>query len=714
MHRFFAVAPKGLEPLLLQELEVLGAQNCKATVAGVAFEGELEVGYRACLWSRIASRVLLTLSEFDAREPIDLYMGALAINWQSHFDVSRRFAVDFVGTNQAIRNSQFGALKVKDAVVDHFTKKTDQRPDVDKQDPDIRIHCRLHRDRATLSLDFSGPALHQRGYRSGTGPAPMKENLAAALLMRAGWQPDEPLIDPMCGAGTLLIEAAWMATDHAPGLLRKRWGFSGWLQHQPDIWTGLLAQAKLTATRGAREFGGKLLGCDHSHRVLDEARANAGNAGVGALIEFRRQDATRLKLPWEGKTGLLLCNPPYGERLGSLPELIRTYRQFGQQLKQQFGGWRLGIISSQPDLLSNLGMRAQKSYKLFNGPLECQFKLYGISQATPPASGIVKERGDKLFAPDFANRLRKNIKALEKWAAKEQIDCYRLYDADLPDYNVAIDRYLDYLVIQEYAAPKSVPEEKARRRLNDIIQATLTVTEIEPDKLVLKTRQKQKGEQQYNKLNSSRQRFAVREYGVKCLVNLWDYLDTGLFLDHRLTRKMLGEMAAGKRFLNLFAYTGVATLHAAAGGAAETTTVDMSRTYLDWARDNLKLNRLDGPQHHFIQSDVLQWIDSASGEYDLIFIDPPTFSNSKRMEQSFDVQRDHVNLLSQLSKLMAPGGSIVFSNNKRKFKIDSEVLAKAGLQVREITGPTLPKDFERNPHIHNCWLVTRITEEESR
>ena len=315
---------------------------------------------------------------------------------------------------------------------------------------------------------------------------------------------------------------------------------------------------------------------------------------------------------------------------------------------------------------------------------------------------------EQQVATDFANRLAKNIKKIEKWAKQQGLDAYRLYDADLPEYNLAVDRYGDHIVVQEYAAPKNIDEQKARQRLLDAVSATLYVTGVETNKLVLKVRQKQKGTNQYEKLANKGDYFYVNEYGAKLWVNLTDYLDTGLFLDHRLTRKMVGEMAKGKTFLNLFAYTGSATVHAALQGAKATTTVDMSNTYLNWAEQNLELNEIPLRNHRLFQADCLQWLAECRERFEVIFVDPPTFSNSKRMNESWDVQRDHIKLMSQLKRILTQDGTIIFSNNKRGFKMDMEGLAELGLKAENISKKTLPLDFERNPHIHNCWVVTHI------
>ncbi len=307
-------------------------------------------------------------------------------------------------------------------------------------------------------------------------------------------------------------------------------------------------------------------------------------------------------------------------------------------MKNQFGGWNLSLFSvPSPDLLSCLQLRADEQYKAKNGPLDCVQKNYHVAESTPDSKPA-------MVAEDYANRLRKNLKKFEKWA-RQKNECYRLYDADLPEYNVAVDRYADWVVVQEYAPPKTIDAHKARQRLFDIIAATISVLGIAPNKLVLKTRERQKGKNQYQKLGEKGEFLEVTEYNAHLLVNLTDYLDTGLFLDHRIARRMLGQMSKGKDFLNLFSYTGSATVHAGLGGARSTTTVDMSRTYLEWAERNLRLNGLTGRAHRLIQADCLAWLREANEQFDLIFIDPPTFSNSKRMEDAFDVQRDHLALM---------------------------------------------------------------------
>ena len=714
MKQLFATTARGFEELLKSELTELGAQDAKVAQGGVHYWADDETLYRTLLWSRLSSRILLPIVQAKVFSDLDLYSAVVGVNWLDYFDEKVHFFVDFNGTNQEIRHTQFGAMRVKDGIVDYFERHGRARPNVDKEQPDIRIHAYLNRDDVVLSLDLSGDALHMRGYREDTGKAPLRETLAAAIVLRSGWQRGTPLVDPMCGSGTLLIEAAQMEAQIAPQLYRLHWGFDFWQGHNQAAWEKVKEEAlALAEDEKQRENSPHFYGFDLDHRVLQKAKQNAKNAGVAHLMQWQQGDVAAIKNPSPNVAGTVICNPPYGERLGTTPALIALYSVFGQRLKQQFAGWNASIFSGEPSLLDCLRLRSHRQFKAKNGPLDCVQKNYQIAERAEQSAvenALEFDRTSSVssdVAVDFANRLQKNIKKIEKWAKQQGLDAYRLYDADLPEYNLAVDRYADHIVVQEYAAPKNIDENKARQRLLDAVNATLNVTGIETNKLILKVRQKQKGTNQYEKLANKGEYFYVNEYGAKLWVNLTDYLDTGLFLDHRLTRKMLGEMAQGKDFLNLFAYTGSATVHAALGKAKSTTTVDMSNTYLNWAEQNLLLNDIEGKQHKLIQADCLQWLEKCDRQFDLIFVDPPTFSNSKRMEDSWDVQRDHIKLMKNLKRILRPNGTIVFSNNKRGFKMDFAKLEELGLSAVEISHKTLPLDFERNKQIHNCWLLQK-------
>lgn len=716
MKALFATTARGFEELLKSELTQLGATDCKVVQGGVAFNATDEILYRTLLWSRLSSRILLPITTSKVYDDLDLYSTIVNIDWLSYFGATSRFVVDFNGTNQEIRHTQYGAMRVKDGIVDHFSRKGEARPNVDKDYPDIRIHIYLNRNDLVVSLDLSGEALHLRGYRQEAGAAPLRETLAAAIILRSGWKVGTPLLDPMCGSGTLLIEAAQMEAQIAPQLNRVHWGFNHWKGHNQSAWQTVkeqaLALANSTLTTQPQPH---FYGFDLDREVLEKAASNARNAGVAHLIQFKQADVAELVNPCrDEQIGTVICNPPYGERLGATPALIALYSVLGQRLKQHFANWQASIFSAEPSLLDCLRLRSSRQFKAKNGPLECVQKNYQLAAKPTNKLGETEQSAVQIpsvsneVAPDFANRLRKNIKKLEKWAKQQGIEAYRLYDADLPEYNLAVDRYTDHIVVQEYAAPKNIDENKARQRLLDAVTATLAVTGVETNKLVLKVRQKQKGTNQYEKLANKGDYFFIQEYGVKLWVNLTDYLDTGVFLDHRLTRKMVGEMAKGQDFLNLFAYTGSCTVHAALGGAKSSVTVDMSNTYLNWAEQNLILNDIDETPHKLIQADCLQWLSECQQQFDLIFVDPPTFSNSKRMTQSWDVQRDHIWLMRQLKRILREKGTIIFSNNKRGFKMDFAGLELLGLSAVEISHKTLPLDFERNKQIHNCWLITHL------
>ncbi len=699
MYDFLVTTARGLDELLAGEIRQLCPHlSVKVKPGQVSFQGELADAYTLCLWSRLANRVLLLLAEGDCDSQEDLYRVAAGIQWSRHLNVEQTFAIDFVGTNNAINNSLFGALKIKDALVDHFNDLYEKRPSVDKLTPQIRIQGRLRRQHLGIYLDLSGQSLHLRHYRQRTGAAPLKEHMACAMLIRSGWAADmsKPLLDPMCGSGTVAIEAAMMAASVAPAANRREWGFTHWPGHQPELWQGI----KIAAEKRRKTKVAPIFASDQDGKLLHQARENARRAGVASLITFTEADATKV-MPAEGiEPGYLVSNPPYGERLGELTGLLPMFRTWGDHLKAAFTGWRVSLLTSNRDLLRQLKLVAAKEYQLFNGKLECQLVNYVLEQRN------LEVRNDAPVANDFSNRLAKNVKRLKKWRNQANTNCYRVYDADLPEYNVAVDLYDDWVVVQEYAAPKDIPEAKAKRRLHDILIALPHVLGIHADHVVLKTRMQQKGASQYEKVAKKQVIKEVYENGAKLLVNLTDYLDTGLFLDHRTTRKMVQDSAKGKDVLNLFSYTGSVSVHAALGGARSVTTVDMSRTYLDWAKENFKLNNLKGP-YEFIQADCLNWMpQQQANQFDLIFLDPPTFSNSKRMEGTWDVQRDHVKMLDAAVNCLRPGGQIYFSNNLRTFKLDEEAVAALGLKAQNISQATLPEDFARNPKIHHCWLLS--------
>ncbi len=696
MHACFASCAKGIESLLTDELNRLGATEIKETVSGVSFQSDLSTLYRSCLWSRLASRIYLTLATFSVKTAQDIYDCASQITWDAHFNVNQAFLVDFIGTNQEISNTQFGALTVKDAIADFFQKKYNCRPNVSKQQAQCKIHARLHHGHLYLSLDMVGRPLHERGYRKASGFAPLKENLAAAMLARSGWQPNQPFLDPMCGSGTLVIEAALQAAQVAPGLNRD-FLFEDWKQHDPDIWFSLRDEAIAIAREGIAQCKPCFFARDIDVEILEKAKENAKNAGVADLIDFQQQHIRELTPPSDFQQGVVVINPPYGERLADQVSAIVLYYQLGARLRQAFTNAHCAVLCPDQGLLSCLRMRTLKKYRLFNGALACELRIFALSQGTSSKVDV---------AEDFANRLRKNIKARQKWLEKTDTNAYRIYDADLPDYNLAIDRYADYLVVQEYARPPDVPEVKSQQRLYDALyQCSQIIDDVPTTQIVLKTRQRQRGNSQYHPVDDKGQLTPIYENGVKLYANLYDYLDTGIFLDHRPIRAFIQQQAYGKRFLNLFCYTGVATVHAAVGGARATVSVDLSKTYLARAKQNLQLNQQDGSHHRLIHADCIDWIKDCHDQFDLIFLDPPTFSNSKRMHTHFEVQADYLTLLSLLAKILSDGGMLIFSNNKRGFKLDESAVKQLGFTLDNISAQSIPEDFKRRRNIHQCWLL---------
>jgi 23S rRNA (guanine2445-N2)-methyltransferase / 23S rRNA (guanine2069-N7)-methyltransferase len=714
--RFVASSPRGFGDLLAAELRACGATDVRERALGVEFSGSLAVAYRMCLESRVASRVFLVVAQFNAPTDATFYDAVRALDWRAHIDPSRTLACDFTGKHPEITHTRFGTLRLKDAICDQLRDATGARPDIATERPAVRVHAHANGPNVTVSIDLSGEGLHRRGYRAQAGEAPLRENLAAGILLRAGWPEKSKIaaefLDPMCGSGTLVIEAAMIAANVAPNARRHYFGFLGWVGHDRAAWEAARQDAL------AREFKPtlRLRGIDADLRVLPAARDNAARAGLGELITFEAGQLADAKPAGEG-LGFLATNPPYGVRLEDRDTARALMKQLGEVLRAHFTGWDAAVLAGSPDAGLELGIRAERVHTVLNGAIECRLLRLHVSAASEKQmlhtgrnaridESLAEAPGSKMFG----NRLAKNIKQLKSWAQRERVSCYRLYDADMPEYSFAIDRYAEagsereWLYVQEYAAPKTIEPEAVQRRRNEALAALPAATGIPNDHIHLRQRRRTARGEQYEKLGDDEDYHLVDESGLRFWVNFSDYLDTGLFLDHRITRQRLRAGAAGKRFLNLFAYTGSATVYAVAGGARRSTTVDMSATYLDWAQRNLAVNELAGRQHEFIQADCITWLRNALAErlvYDLIFLDPPTFSNSKRMDDILDVQRDHASLIDSCMGLLAPGGKLVFSSNAQKFKLDGMLGER--YKVSDISRATLPKDFERNPRIHQCY-----------
>jgi 23S rRNA (guanine2445-N2)-methyltransferase / 23S rRNA (guanine2069-N7)-methyltransferase len=566
----------------------------------------------------------------------------------------------------------------------------------------------------TVSLDISGESLHRRGYRTGQGTAPIKENLAVALLLRANWPAmaaeGGALLDPMCGSGTLIIEGAMMAADIAPGMLREHYGFDQWIQHDAELWQSLIDEAHQRKATGLENLELDIRGYDANPRVLEYTTQNIENAGLDGHIRLAHKPIDQFGKP-TAERGLLLTNPPYGERLGEVDELIPLYQKLGTVLQKNFQGWRAAIFTGNVDLGRETDLSPTKQYSLFNGTIPCKLLVFEdmtsksaqiAARLSTPAPAQQLTEGARMVL----NRLKKNQRKLDGWRKKSGISCYRLYDADIPEYAVAVDIYDQSIYVQEYAPPNTISEKVARERFGEIKQAVKEFSANFRGKIHYKERRRQKGDSQYERLNDGpSDTIHVSEGNAQFEVNLSDYLDTGLFLDHRPVRGLIGEMVKGKSFLNLFCYTAAASVQAAMAGASHSLSIDMSNTYLDWAQRNFDLNSLRSSKHQLLRADCLKWLEIEGELYDVIFLDPPTFSNSKKMDSVLDIQRDHGDLIRSSMAKLVPGGTLIFSNNFRKFKMDE--LTVRQFDCQNITPQTLDVDFARNPRIHNVWKIKR-------
>ncbi|AOA58063.1 bifunctional 23S rRNA (guanine(2069)-N(7))-methyltransferase RlmK/23S rRNA (guanine(2445)-N(2))-methyltransferase RlmL [Acinetobacter larvae] len=714
----------GLERLLEQELQDLGIHPSECLAGRIVFKGTLEQAYRVCMWSRLASRVLLPIHFFDIEHSHDardvaeeLYQGALSFDWSLIFSPQSTFAIRLHLERDIKVNSQFATLRVKDGVVDSFMDAVGRRPSIDTKQPEITLSVVAGKHQHSFCLDLSGDSLHKRGYRRYMTDAPIKENLAAAILEKAQLKQLHPdiILDPMCGSGTFIIEALMILTDRAPGLVR-RFGFNGWQGHDQELWMSIKAEAAERHQHALQQDLPQFYAFDADWDAVKATRQNIIAAGFESLLDHIKLEERTLADWPDFKLGqqraFIVTNPPYGERLGEKSSNRALYLGLSNQLQQHFAQQHTAIIAAHIEQADVLALNDPQTLRLMNGRLPIYVRL-GQIKAAPVTAPFLSTWEPATFeaidgAVDFTNRLQKNMQTLKKWASKEQVYCLRLYDADLPDFNIAVDLYGDRLHVQEYAPPKSIDPEKAKKRFNLALAGIRAVTGLTRDKIFIKTRARQEGKNQYLKQSTASKRIIVQEGRAKILVNLTDYLDTGLFLDHRQMRLRIAQEAQGKHVLNLYSYTSTASLHAALGGAASTTSVDLSNTYLNWSKENFVLNGLtvDHPdqQHQFFASDCFEWLKEGHEQYDLIFIDPPTFSNSKKFYGTFDVQRDHVSLLKRAMNRLSSHGTLYFSNNYRGFEMDEEI--EALFDTQEISDYTIGPDFKRNRKIHRAWKIT--------
>ncbi|WP_352338681.1 bifunctional 23S rRNA (guanine(2069)-N(7))-methyltransferase RlmK/23S rRNA (guanine(2445)-N(2))-methyltransferase RlmL [Psychrobacter sp. 16-MNA-CIBAN-0192] len=735
----------GLEVPLQTELTSFGIESEIKSTGRLTVTGSLQDLYQICLWSRVASRVLMLIkrkninAEYDVAE--QLYGLAKSVDWTKEFKLEQTFAIRLSVDKRVAVSQQFAMLRIKDAIADTFTEAFDSRPNVDSKNPDFSIFATVNDKQAELYLDLSGTSLHRRGYRVAMTDAPLKENLAAALLYSAGWhkksdEGDAPyynaLIDPMCGSGTFLIEALLMHCDYAVGIDKaaNQFGFYQWQHHDETLWLSMIDDAQ-TRFREALAIACEqpdtlplILGFDADSGAILATEKNLIAAGLHDLLplidlETRALDQLNSRLRPMVNDGrlsnpLIITNPPYGERLGDEEMIKPLYQAIGLILQDSFAGSgitpMLGILASHVEQVDILPIKEPKTLRCHNGAITVYFRYgtliagkVGHLMSQFEKREIVSEEGQ-----DFINRLQKNLGRLKKQASKENVSNLRVYNADLPDFKVAIDLYGDYVHVQEYAPPKTIPPETAKKRFNLALMGIREVFGINREQIFIKTRARQSGNDQYSKQGNTEKRgkfYIAREDGAYFYVNFTDYLDTGLFIDHRNMRARIKANSKGKAVLNLFAYTCTASVHAALAGAKKVTSVDLSQNYLDWGKQNFALNGLNvsGNKYHFVAADIFEWIKDNTEQFDIIFIDPPTFSNSKKFQGTFDVQRDHTALINRAMNRLTADGVLYFSNNFTRFELDEQLTER--YNIIDITAQTIGFDFDVKKPIHQSFEI---------
>lgn len=737
--QFIVTGYKGFETVLFHEVRsLLEDIDCKVTkqYGGVAIEGGLDAAYTIILNSRLANRVFYPLKNFKVDSEEALYDAVKSIAWEEHMESTGTLAVSSSLSRSVLTHTQYAALKVKDGIVDYFRDFDGNRPSVDKNHPDLRLHLNIRKQTGELSLDLSGNSLHMRGYRLEHTGAPLKEHLAASLLAQTQWmkQDYDALIDPMCGSGTFVIEAAMMKANIPPALTREYFGFIGWKQHQADIWQSIIDKAEDLIDVSKIP---KMTGYDKEPKAISVSRQNAERAGLGDFLDFKVQSLYQLQS--NSAKNLIICNPPYDERLQAEEGIGNLYAQMGKVFST-FNNTDCFILSGNADLVHRLRLNRLSKKALKNGPLDCLFLELELSNDkesthdTEPTvnADIYKKGQDKSLTSNksepveqeqlqsLINRINKNLKHLRRWAKRSNVSCYRIYDADIPEFSFALDVYQNALDssqswyhMQEYQAPKNIPQDKAEQRIKAAANVVREMFKLSDEQLILKVRKKQKGTEQYEKQDGQALFHQVRENHADLLINLTDYLDTGLFLDHRLTREWVYNNSNHKSVLNLFCYTGSVSVYAALGGASKVLSVDMSNTYLKWTTENLKLNDCgDENQYPILRADCMDLLEHPHKyqpveKYDLIFLDPPSFSNSKKMNESMDIQRDHAQMIQYAVHLLKDDGQLLFSNNRKGFKLNKDL--EKLYDVVDMTAQTVSEDFKRKPKFHQCWLISKVT-----
>ncbi|MDC3032563.1 bifunctional 23S rRNA (guanine(2069)-N(7))-methyltransferase RlmK/23S rRNA (guanine(2445)-N(2))-methyltransferase RlmL [Litorivicinus sp.] len=683
------------DDLVADEVWALGLEVKGRQLGWVTATGSLHDAYRMLLTTRVGDRVVWLLARGEAITVNQFRELLRNIDWNAHLHAAENIRVDITGKVSWLKDRRFAGQLVMDAIRDQATLAKRPRPDYDTEDPALRLAIRFGRGQVDIGINLNRAPLNQRGYRTEGGEAPLRETLAQVMLARLkiDQYPPSVIIDPCCGSGTILIEACMRLNQIAPQRQRLSNQLSRWTGLETISWTDLVATIRLSEIQTPTRF----LGFDINAEAVVRARANIERAGLSDQISVEVSQIEYLSPAMaqitNAETVWILANPPYGTRLGRNNDLVNLYRTLGDRCRL-FQNAQLGLVTSEKPLIQALGLRADKKWEIQAGGLRLNIAKFRLG-VSPQALDRQQETDPPEDILPLLNRLSKNLKSRSKLLKNNDINCYRIYDSDLPEYNVVIDRFADYLHIQEYRPPKTVDPKKANLRRQLIRQWVPKHLGIPVKQAVYKERFRQSGKSQYEK-RAEPLCIDVVENGMRFEVNLTTYTDVGLFLDHRPLRRKLLESCRGQRVLNLFCYTGALSIAAAKGFARAVTSIDMSKTYLTWAHRNFEKNGLNPKHYQFIRVNVLNWLwVNPHANFDLILLDPPTFSNTKSTERTLDIQRDHHALIDACADWLAPGGVIYFSSNSRNFSLDRALSDR--YLIEDITRQSIDADFDRKP-----------------
>jgi len=704
---FFSSCAAGLEDLVCAEIKGWGGLVTESGRGFVRWTGPLESGYRCCLWSRFSSRLILQLAECEVQGADDLYEASASIAWEEHLSEQSSFAVDCIVTGKqsaaVITNSMFGGLRVKDGLADRFREKTGRRPSVQPTRPDVQIYVQVDGTKAMLGIDLSGESLHRRGYRVAAGPAPLKENLAAAIVKLSGWDGTTTLVDPMCGSATLLIEAALILADSAPGLGRSYFGLFGWSGHRVDLWEMLVAEA-LDREEAARELiWPKLVGYDADIGAVRAARKNIEQAGLEEQIAVEHLEIQQLKNRF-GQAGHIVCNPPYGERLADKQTVRYLYRFMGSRFHDEFGDWNITVFTAAPDYADQFRLSGASSHRLHNGPLACRL-ISGSPLSDPPgAESLVSGLASLTSVGDgseLANRLKKNVKKLSSWATQHRLDCFRLYDRDLPQFNVAIDVFPSCFYITEFPAPSGKDSAQVDKRFNQVIHTVRDLFQVGRERVVIR---RGRGTSGAGKRAIKQKPHEVGEGPAVLLAHLPGNPGNGYDIDQRFVRSLIFELAGQGPFLSLFDTTGAAIVCACHGGAEKSVIAGLSTTEIPVVAKNLSRNGMAFENHPVIDEPAMAWLSRSRETFGLIFINLRRKTYGRGTSSSFDTLRDHHRLLKTALDRLAGGGSIILSTLVPSFRLDPAL--DAVCSSTDISRSLFPTDLPRTAKNFRCWRIT--------